>query len=119
MKRFLIPAFFVIDVEDNENISHAQEIAAEMQNASNVMGKRAYPASFQRILLLDEEVLDREVPIIPEETELPHTFNWQPPNAGCDACGTNDRKTGSNFCKECAAEIAAEIAEISAELATE
>lgn len=78
MKRFLIPAFFVIDVADNENVSIAQELAAEMQHAANEL-QFARTLGEHR-LMMDEEVLDRKVPILSEETELPHTFNWNPPN---------------------------------------
>ena len=73
MKRFLIPAFFVIDTEVDQN--QAEQIAAEMKNWANSHG-----ASYRNAhLLLDEELPTREVTIHPDETELPHTYN--DPNA--------------------------------------
>lgn len=68
MKRFLIPAFFVIDTSVDEN--EAVKIAAEMQTWANAHGANFTNAH----LLLDEELPNREVPIHPEETELPHTY---------------------------------------------
>jgi hypothetical protein len=72
MKRFLIPAFFVIDTSVDEN--EAVKIAAEMQTWANAHGANYTNAH----LLLDEELPNREVDIDPEETELPHTYNWKP-----------------------------------------
>lgn len=80
MKRFLIPAFFVVDVADYEDENAAVAVAAEMQNAANVAAERVSSSDsssgLQRFLLLDEETKAREVPIVSGETELPHAFKW-------------------------------------------
>lgn len=68
MKRFLVPAFFVIDAEKS---SAADDIASQMQDAAN----RVHPkGTGERFLMLDEELPTVEVPIDPESTELPHTY---------------------------------------------
>lgn len=78
MKRFFIPALFVVDVADNENVSAAQKIATTMQSAAN-NAKFSRPLGVHT-LLLDEEVPSREVPIPSGKTELPHTFKWNSEN---------------------------------------
>lgn len=68
MKRFLIPAFFVVHAEDE---ARAEYLAAQMQSAANAS---LHAIEGDASLLLDEELPTREVPINPEETELPHTY---------------------------------------------
>ena len=66
MKRFLIPAFFVIhaetqkEAEDRAGVIHG-DIVDLFDDSTDAF-------------LLDEELPTREVPIMPDETELPHTY---------------------------------------------
>lgn len=64
MKRFLIPAFFVIDAETQ---TEAEELSCRMQEIANdgIQGSGTF------FLMQDEERPTREVPI---EGELPHTY---------------------------------------------
>lgn len=65
MKRFLIPAFFVIHAESE---SQAEMEAGMLQSAANAN------ATGNDVLFLDEELPIREISINPDETELPHTY---------------------------------------------
>jgi len=80
MKRFLIPAFFVVDVPDDKGTWYADSIAAEMQSAAN---KRAEDNKYPAHLLLDEVYPTVEIPLIPED-DLPHTCLNAP---ACRKCG--------------------------------
>lgn len=91
MKRFVIPALFVIDVDETkpeemfvdkgfpgqpnyEQITDpqrlAEAIAAKMQADCN----HQTHAPDREHLLLDEGLPTLEIPINPEETELPHSY---------------------------------------------
>lgn len=74
MKRFLVPALFVIDVADYEDENVASAIAGEMQAAANRAKVQSRP-ELQRFCMLDEELPTREVPWQdPEEHQLPGTY---------------------------------------------
>ena len=71
MKRFLIPAFFVVDGDDNLTEHEAEKRVALMQVKANEEGRMLSLGSY---LMLDEQLPNKEVPIIPEETEIPGTY---------------------------------------------
>ena len=66
MKRFLIPAFFVIHAETQEE---ADTRAGVIHSDINDLMEDCDDFFF-----LDEELPTREVQIVPGETELPHTY---------------------------------------------
>jgi hypothetical protein len=68
MKRFLIPAFFVIHADNEKG---AETIAGNALEHANFSVRRSHK---DNSLLLDEELPTREVPIVEGETELPHTY---------------------------------------------
>lgn len=69
MKRFLVPAFFVIHADNEKG---AETIAGNALQHANFNLRQCHK---DNCLFLDEELPNREVPINPEETELPHTYN--------------------------------------------
>ena len=68
MKRFIIPALFVVHAK---NVLEAEEIAGMMQSAASDRAMQIIdrPTCF---LFMDEELPTREVQIQPDQ-ELPHT----------------------------------------------
>ena len=85
MKRFLIPAFFVVDGDDNLTEQEAERRVVLMQTKANEEGRMLLLGSY---LMLDEELPTREVQIHPDETELPGTYKSTVP-----AC-TDDFRVG-------------------------
>lgn len=77
MKRFLVPAFFVIHAE---NKNDAEQQAAEGKNKANDFfwfgetSKNRNDPKYSNFLFLDEELPTREVQIVTGETELPHSY---------------------------------------------
>jgi len=70
MKRFLIPAFFVIHAETQKE---AEDRAGVIHSDINDLMDDC-----EDFLFLDEELPTREVQIVPGETELPHTYKEYP-----------------------------------------
>ena len=75
MRRFLIPAFFVVHAENEQD---AEQYAGEMASwvsgeisSQDDIGQNDFEGN---ALLLDEELPTREVEILFDETELPHTY---------------------------------------------
>jgi len=75
MKRFLIPAFFVIDAETQ---TEAEELSCRMQEIAND-GIQAKTVHF---LMQDEELPTKEITI---EVEIPHTFH-----RNCPICSSTN-----------------------------
>jgi hypothetical protein len=94
MKRFLVPAVFVIHANSSEE---ANIFASLMQDEANKRAKQIIrgPTNY---LMLDEKLPNKEVPIVEGETEIPGTYVT---NAGCDVCGSNDRLEDQKLCKDC------------------
>lgn len=82
MKRYLVPAFFVIHAA---NEAAANETAGMLSSELNIQqhGKK----DVENFLLLDEVLPTREVPINDEETELPHTYQ-EITQTTCKKCGS-------------------------------
>ncbi len=71
MKRYLIPAFFVVDGEDNLTEQEAEKRVVLMQAKANEEGRMLSLASY---LMLDETLPNKQIEINPEETELPGSY---------------------------------------------
>ena len=85
MKRFLIPAFFVVDGEDTMTEREAEGRVALMQNKANEEGRMLSLGSY---LMLDEILPNKEVACDPLEMELPGSYTTDAPiDLGRCACG--------------------------------
>lgn len=70
MKRFIIPALFVIDAETD---AEAEEIAGDMQFAANRIFEGTEKAGKNCRLYMDEALPNKVCDIVPDE-ENPHTY---------------------------------------------
>lgn len=72
LKRIIVPAFFVIDLRENE-VDKADEIADQMRSAANNLHFANAPGA--ACLMLDEERPNRVFPIVVGAgEEYPHTY---------------------------------------------
>lgn len=71
MRRFIVPAIIVVDVPNDTDQAHAEEIAAEVQARANKTD--VYYTNGHRVML-DEVLPTIEVPVDSEETEIPGTY---------------------------------------------
>jgi len=71
MRRFIVPAIIVVDVQDNRDQAFAEELAAAVQSIAN---RTKVYISHSHCVMLDEKLPTVEVPIHPDETEIPGAY---------------------------------------------
>lgn len=81
-RRFIVPAFFVVDAETHED---ATRKVSEAHCLINTALRDSEVNFFE-----DEQLPDRQVPIPEDECELPHTYGWGATlkDDKCSYCGS-------------------------------
>lgn len=74
MKRYLIPAVIVVDIEDHETEVQAENKAAAAANAGNVYARNV---NSKTCIMLDEKLPNKLMPVQSGETEIPGSYDYE------------------------------------------